>query len=98
MSILEALWGGGVRPCDRTVKQGSEYDIVRKEASKAYDHFWDMLTPEEKDAYNTFSEYNNHLLSISEADIFTKGFRLGIQLIFAAICKDDTQLPMMDDV
>ena len=35
MSILEALWGGGVRPCDRTVKQGSEYDIVRKEASKS---------------------------------------------------------------
>ena len=98
MSILEALWGGGVRPSDRTVKQGSEYYIVRKEATKAYDRFWDMLTPEEKDAYNTFSEYNNHLLSISEADIFAKGFRLGVQLLLASICQEDTQLPPLEDL
>lgn len=96
MSILEALWGGAIRPCERTVKRGSEYDRVRTEAGKAYDRFWSMLTPEAKEAYNAYSEANNHLLSISEADIFTKGFRLGVQLLLAAICEDDSQLPQME--
>ena len=98
MNILEALWGGGVRPCDRTVKHGSEYDRIRKETTKAYDSFWSMLTPEEKAAYDDFSELNNHLLSISEADIFAKGFRLGVQLLLASICQEDTQLPQLEDL
>ena len=98
MNILEALWGGGVRPCERTVKQGSEYDMIRKETSNAYDRFWSMLSREEKDAFNTYSELNNHLLSISEADIFAKGFRLGVQLLLASICQEDTQLPQLEDL
>ncbi len=98
MNILEALWGGAVRPCERTVKRGSEYDRVRHEASEAYDRFWSMLTPEAKAAYDDFSELNNHLLSISEADIFAKGFRLGVQLLLASICQEDTQLPQLEDL
>ena len=53
MNILEALWGGAIRPCERTVKRGSEYDRVREEANKAYDSFWSMLSPEEKAACAT---------------------------------------------
>ena len=98
MNILEALWGGAIRPCERTVKRGSEYDRVREEANKAYDSFWSMLTPEAKAAYDDFSELNNHLLSISEADIFAKGFRLGVQLLLASICQEDTQLPQLEDL
>ena len=98
MNILEALWGGAIRPCERTVKRGSEYDRVREEANKASDSFWSMLSPEEKAAYNTYSEIRNHLLSISEADIFAKGFRLGVQLLLASICQEDTQLPQLEDL
>jgi hypothetical protein len=97
MNILEALWGGAVRPCERTVKRGSEYDRVRHEASEAYDRFWAMLTPEAKAAYDTYSEEYHHLMSISEADSFIKGFRLGAQLLLAAICEDDTQLPPLEE-
>lgn len=97
MNILEALWGGAIRPCERTVKRGSEYERVREEANKAYDSFWSMLSPEEKAAYNTYSEIRNHLLSISEADIFIKGYRLGVRLLLAAICEEDSQLPLLED-
>ncbi len=97
MNILEALWGGAIRPSERKVKRGSEYDRVRQEVGEAYDNFWAMLTPEEKAAYNAYSEEYHHLMSISEADSFIKGFRLGVQLLLAAICEDDTQLPPLEE-
>ena len=57
-----------------------------------------MLTPEAKAAYDDFSELNNHLMSISEADTFAKGFRLGVQLLLASVCQEDTQLPQLEDL
>ena len=59
--------------------------------------FWSVLTPEGKEAYKAYSEANIELMSISEADIFTKGFRLGVQLLLAAICEDDSQLPPLEE-
>lgn len=97
MNILEALWGGAIRPCERTVKRGTEYARLQKATQKAYDRFWSMLTPEGKEAYKAYSETNIELMSISEADIFTKGFRLGVQLLLAGICEDDSQLPPLED-
>ena len=35
--------------------------------------------------------------SRSEADIFIKGYRLGVRLLLAAICEEDSQLPPMED-
>ena len=97
MNILEALWGGAIRPCERTVRRGTEYARIQKTAQNAYDRFWSMLTPEEKEAYKEYSEANIELMSISEADIFTKGFRLGVRLLLAAICEDDSQLPPLEE-
>ena len=97
MNVLEALWGGAIRPCERTVKRGTEYARLQKASQKAYDRFWSMLTPEGKEAYKAYSEANIELMSISEADIFTKGFRLGVQLLLAGICEDDSQLPPLEE-
>ena len=93
MTVLEKLWGGSIRPSERAVKRGTEYARIQKDAQRAYDCFWSLLTPEAKEAYLNYTEANIELMSISEADIFTKGFRLGVQLLLAGICEDDTQLP-----
>ena len=71
---------------------------IRQEASEAYDRLWAMLTPEAKAAYDTYSESYSHLMSMSEADSFTKGFRLGVQILLEVISKEDTQLPPMEDI
>ena len=97
MNILEALWGGAIRPCERTVRRGTEYTRLQKTAQKAYDRFWSMLTPEGKEAYKAYTEANIELMGISEADIFTKGFRLGVRLLLAVICEDDSQLPPLEE-
>ena len=95
--ILEQLWDGGIRPCERTVRKGSEYARLQEAAQKEYDRFWRLLSPDAKEAYSAFCETNNSLTSISDRDCFIKGFRLGAQLVLAAICEDDSQLPQPCD-
>ena len=95
--VLDQLWGGEIRPCDRVVKRGSEYERIRDMAQREHDRFWSLLTPEAKEAYKAFEEANLSLMSISDRDFFVKGFRLGVQLVLAAICEDDTQLPQLEE-
>lgn len=97
MKVLDMLWGGAIHPCDRTVKRGTEYARLQDAAQKAHDRFWSMLTAEEKDAYTAFTDIEMERSCISDADIFAKGFRLGVQLILAGICEDDTQLPPLEE-
>ena len=96
-NILNALWGGAIHPCDRTVKRGTEYDRLQEAAGKAYDRFWSMLTAEQKEAFTAFTEIEMHKSCISDADIFTKGFRLGVRLLLAVISEEDTQLPTLEE-
>ena len=95
--ILEQLWVGAIRPCERAVKRNSEYARLQALMQKEHDRFWSMLTPEAREAYNAFCETNIELMSISDADCFAKGFRLGVRLLLAAIAEDDSQLPPLED-
>ena len=95
--ILEQLWAGAIRPSERAVRRGSEYARLQATMGKAYDRFWNLLTPEAKEAYNKFFDANIELMAISDADCFAKGFRLGVQLLLAAIMEDDSQLPALED-
>ena len=97
MNVLEALWGGAIRPCERTVKRGTEYARLQKATQKAYDRFWSVLTPEGKEAYKALTELDMERTAISDADIFAKGFRLGVRLLLAVICEDDSQLPPLEE-
>ena len=96
-NVIDQLWAGEIRPSERAVRRGSEYARLQATMDKAYNRFWSMLTPEAKEAYNAFCETNNELMSISDADCFAKGFRLGVQLLLAAIMEDDSQLPALED-
>lgn len=95
--VLDQLWGGAIRPCDRVVRRGTEYDRLQEAAGKAYDRFWNTLTTEQKEAFTVFTDLEMQKSCISDADIFTKGFRLGVQLVLAAVCEDDTQLPQLEE-
>ena len=96
-NVLDQLWAGAIRPSERAVRRGSEYARLQATMDKAYDRFWSMLTPEAKEAYNDFCNTNIELMSISDADCFAKGFRLGVKLLLAAIMEDDSQLPALED-
>ena len=97
MNILEALWGGDIRPSERTVRRGTEYARLQDAALRAYDRFWAMLSEDQKEAYKTLADLDMERTAISDADIFAKGFRLGVRLLLAAICEDDSQLPPLEE-
>ena len=94
--VLEDLWCGAIRPCEREVRPNSEYARLQSAMEKEHDRFWSMLTPEAKEAYNEFCKTNIELMAISDADCFAKGFRLGIQFLLAAIIEDNSQLPALE--
>ena len=97
MNILEALWGGDIRPSERTVRRGTEYARLQDAALRAYDRFWAMLSEDQKEAYKTLADLDMERTAISDADIFAKGFRLGVRLLLAVICEDDSQLPPLEE-
>ena len=95
--VINRLWAGAIRPCERAVRPGSEYARLQTTMDKAYDRFWNLLTPEAREAYNDFLNTNIELMAISDADCFAKGFRLGVQLLLAAIMEDHSQLPALEN-
>ena len=95
MDVLDALWGGNIRPCERAVRKGSEYEHLQNAAQKEHDRLWSMQTPEGKEVFESFLNANSAVVSISDKDFFVKGFRLGVQLILAAIKEDESQLPQL---
>ena len=97
MKVLEDLWCGAIRPCERAVKPNSEFARLQAVTQKEHDRFWSMLTPEAREAYNNYCNTNIELMAISDADCFAKGFRLGVRLLLAAITEDDSQLPALED-
>ena len=70
MNILEALWGGDIRPSERTVRRGTEYARLQDAALRAYDRFWAMLSEDQKEAYKTLADLDMERTAISDADIF----------------------------
>ena len=95
--ILEKLWGGNIRPFDRSIRYGSEYRELQKSSGSDFDKFYEGLSQEAKDAYESFCEKQGKMSVISDMDFFIKGFRLGVQLIISAIGPYDSQLPQIED-
>lgn len=92
-TVLKQLWDGSIRPCERSVQSGSEFARLQQDAQEQHDRFMALLTPEAKDIYSAYCKLDAELSVISDMDFFIKGYRLGAQLIFAAIGEYDSQLP-----
>lgn len=93
--ILEQLWDGSIHPYERAVQSGSEYARLQQESQVKLDQFMELLSPEAQDAYRAYCKVSNRMSGISDMDLFITGYRLGAQLLLAAIGEYDTQLPQI---
>lgn len=93
MNILDDLWGGAVRPRNRSMEYGGEYHSLYKSARARQDRFLSLLSPEAKEAYDAFCKAEAELTEISDKDLFIKGYRLGVQLFLAAVSEYRSPLP-----
>ena len=93
MNVLDALWGGNIRPCHRSMEYGGEYYRLYRKEKASRDRFLSMLNVEQRATYDAYSQAGTELTEISEKDLFIKGFRLGVQLFLAAVSEYHSPLP-----
>ena len=72
-NVLKALWDGNIRPCERGIHKGDEYDKVMHAVIEEQKKFYGTLSPEAKEACDNYLLLHGELCRISEQDSFIKG-------------------------
>lgn len=95
MSILKELYRGNIRPSERSMKEGSDYQQLEYQACALEDAFRAELSAEGKKAYAAYVDKRLALMEIDNCDMFIKGFRLGVKFLLAVLMEYDTPLPQI---
>ena len=76
-SFIEEFYYGNIEPQELSPEYGSTLKKKLNSLVKNEDEFREKLTDEEKKMFQQYTNLYNEFLSISIADSFISGFRLG---------------------
>lgn len=76
-SFIEEFYFGNIEPQELSSELGSSLKKKLNSLVKNEDEFREKLTDEEKKMFQQYTNFYNDFLSISIADSFISGFRLG---------------------
>ena len=76
-SFIEEFYYGNIDPQELSSELGSSHKKKLNSLVKNEDEFREKLTDEEKKMFQQYTNLYNEFLSISIADSFISGFRLG---------------------
>ena len=76
-SFIEEFYYGNIDPQELSSELGSSLKKKLNSLVKSEDEFREKLTDEEKKMFQQYTNLYNEFLSISIADSFISGFRLG---------------------
>ena len=97
MYLLRDLWRCNIRPSERAVRAGSEYEALQKEITNGLEQLNEKLTPEGK---LLFKEYYGKVLDaedISNEEAFICGVRIGARFILDVLGEYQFQLPQVGE-
>ena len=97
MEILKDLYFGNIRPSERAIRKGSDYQKAEEEVSALEDAFRAELSAEGKRVYGAYVSKRMSLLETDDCDSFIKGYRLGVKLMLAVLLDYDTPLPQVGE-
>ena len=97
MEILKELYFGNIRPSERAIKDGSDYQKSQSEVSALEDAFRAELSAEGKRVYDAYVNKRLALMETDDCDSFIKGYRLGVKLMLAVLLDYDTPLPQITE-
>ena len=97
MEILKELYFGNIRPSERAIKDGSDYQKAQSEISALEDAFRAELSAEGKRVYDAYVTKRLTLMGTDDCDSFIKGYRLGVKLLLAVLLDYDTPLPQVGE-
>ena len=85
MYVLDKLWRGKLSPSEQCCNYGSEYSNLRDIWIHKGKLISSELSEEGKKLFQEYQDLQERLSAISEEDVFTNGFRIGVGLILDAV-------------
>lgn len=95
MKILEEFWYGNIHPTDRDIIPNSKMDKLLKLIVKNEQRLNDLLSDEERAAFQKFRDSQDELSSVNECESFVLGFRLGARFMLEVMQEMD--VPCIED-
>ena len=87
MNILEELWFGHISPIEDVVPQNQEYIQTLHQITEKQKSLEQALPSDAFALFDVYHEAQVKLQDLSERAAFSQGFRLGVQLMIAALNK-----------
>lgn len=88
MKTIENLYYGNIYPCENMTRDNEKYKNLLRLYSKNQEKLLSTLTEEQKERYEKIHDCADELCNELEKQSFINGFRLGVQLVTEAFCKD----------
>ncbi len=82
MSVLEDLYNGKIKPSQFFCEDGSEYSEKMTILFKKYGCFKEGLSEEKEELIREIADIYNELSHRTQQESFSRGFRLGVQLMW----------------
>ena len=90
--VLEDLYLGNIVPNEKAFVRGTTFAKALAIIEKNETHLNTALEGKEKEAFAAFVDAQSELNAITGREGFVDGFRLGVQIILAALSEDDGEL------
>ena len=81
MLILEDLYLGDVRPCERSFKRNTQYAKALDDLVKAGDALTDSLTEEQKELFEDYMTARREVNVLTDCETFINAFRLAAKIM-----------------
>ena len=85
MTLLEDFWYGNLSPSERPPDQSSSSYLLQRQALDAEERLMNTFSPEQKVLFLGYEAAESAKASALEAEAFSTGFRLAVQLLLAGM-------------
>ena len=81
MLILEDIYLGDVRPCERSFKRNSQYEKALDDVVKAGDALTEGLTDKQKELFEDYMTAQREVNVLTDCETFCMAFKLGAKIM-----------------
>ena len=90
MKTIDELWYGNVSPFEQCTRDDKRLKELLKLVARNREELDGTLTDKQKEILEKFEECMNEMHGVAERDVFSHGFRLGVQLMAEAFLQPIT--------
>ena len=91
MKVIEELWYGNLKMCEREVPQNSSLRQSMNRVSRSEEQLAETLNEEQCKLLETLMDTQMALTADLERDAFTTGLRLGARMMMEILVANDSQ-------